>query len=213
MDTKRYYDDIYYTKEGRITKMQGFCVKSVLRERQFILKWALKKMPLSILDLGCGKGHFTDFMESRGYDVTGVDISRVVISQAKKLYPKCKFLIHNLEYSPLQKKYDMIYSTQVIEHIFDLDRFLTNIRNSLDSNGILILATPNVLAPKIRLKMLFGNDSTFRDLAHLRFFSPSHLSEILRKNGFRIRELSGSGKISFLSVNLCGNILVAAEKM
>ena len=166
-----------------------------------------------ILDLGCGKGHFTHYLFSKGYNVTGVDISTKIVNYAKKTYPRCRFLVHNVETTPLKHKYDFIYSMQVLEHIFDLNRFLTNISQALNPKGILILATPNILAPKIRLKVLFGIDSTFRDLAHLRFFSPSHLKEIVIKNGFKIEELTGTGRLSLLSVNLSGNVLLTVSKL
>ena len=50
-------------------------------ERQFE-KFAAKK-PESVLDLACGTGSLTVELAARGYDMTGVDISEEMLSEAR----------------------------------------------------------------------------------------------------------------------------------
>ena len=44
-----------------------------------------------ILDIGSGTGHHVGKLTEKGFDVIGLDISQAMVSQAKNLYPNCKF--------------------------------------------------------------------------------------------------------------------------
>ena len=44
-----------------------------------------------VLDLGCGYGYYTDYFQSVGADVLGVDGSSKMIEIAKNRFPNCSF--------------------------------------------------------------------------------------------------------------------------
>ena len=46
---------------------------------------------LKVLDLGCGYGFYTDYFQSIGADVIGVDGSEKMLKIAEKRYPRCTF--------------------------------------------------------------------------------------------------------------------------
>lgn len=52
-----------------------------------LLKWLLKKFPLagSMLEIGCGTGHFTRWFEDQGMQTTGLDQSRNMIREAQTI--------------------------------------------------------------------------------------------------------------------------------
>jgi len=45
-----------------------------------------------IIDLGCGDGRDTQYLQKKGADVVGIDISRSMINLARKKYPECAFI-------------------------------------------------------------------------------------------------------------------------
>jgi 2-polyprenyl-3-methyl-5-hydroxy-6-metoxy-1,4-benzoquinol methylase len=204
-----YYDRTYYGSDKR--ECRTFQDKAALLERKLILRTIERSGAKTILDVGCGTGNFVSYFTRKGYDITGIDLSSEAISQARKGCPGCSFICHDIMETPFPQKADLVYSTQVIEHIFDVDRFLSHLKSSLNRGGLLIITTPNILAPRIRLGMLVGKDVPFRDLSHIRFFSPSHLKKVMRKNGFRIVSVSGTGRLAFLSADLSGNLRVIAR--
>lgn len=45
-----------------------------------------------VIDLGCGDGRDTEYLRNKGADVVGIDLSKGMISLARKKYPKASFL-------------------------------------------------------------------------------------------------------------------------
>ena len=98
-----------------------------------------------ILDLGCGNGHLVSYLVKNGYDAYGTDASENGVALAKQEYPD-RFFIQDLSTDELpvelQKlKFDTIISTEVIEHLYNPDRFIEFCRNALQKNGELIIST------------------------------------------------------------------------
>lgn len=46
-----------------------------------------------VLDVGCGPGTVTAYLQERGVDVSGVDLSPRMIANAKRLHPDCRFTV------------------------------------------------------------------------------------------------------------------------
>lgn len=47
----------------------------------------------SVLDLGCGTGRATQPLSARGFDVTGVDLSKPMVDEARSIYPRLDFTV------------------------------------------------------------------------------------------------------------------------
>jgi len=62
----------------------------------------------SILDLACGRGRYSLYLSNIGYKVTGIDISKENISEAKKNQShKLNYFLHDMR-QPLNEKFDLI---------------------------------------------------------------------------------------------------------
>jgi SAM-dependent methyltransferase len=46
-----------------------------------------------VLDVGCGPGTVTAYLDDRGVDVSGVDLSPRMIEHARRLHPQCAFSV------------------------------------------------------------------------------------------------------------------------
>ncbi len=166
----------------------------------------------TICDIGCGYGYITSFFSKKGFNVDGLDICEVRIKRAKKLNPGPNYYLHDAENKKLKKKYDAIYAFNLIEHIYEYDEFLKNIYKHLNKNGLVIISTPNALAPRIRFRVLFGIEKCFVSKTHIHFFTIKNLKEIFHNNGFKIYRIFGYGKLAFLSKNLSGNLCMIGIK-
>jgi SAM-dependent methyltransferase len=64
-----------------------------------------------MLDLGCGKGRHSKYLTQKGYDVTGIDLSRSSIREAKKWEtPTLRFYRHDMRDCFGTTCYDYIFS-------------------------------------------------------------------------------------------------------
>jgi len=94
-----------------------------------------------ILEIGCGSGHFRNFIHCKSY--TGLEFSDKAIEQAKKNnlnVIKQDLKEHAVSHS---EKYDVVCYFQVLEHVENPGRFIRNSLSVLKPGGKLILAVPS----------------------------------------------------------------------
>lgn len=98
----------------------------------------------NILDAGCGNGHLLNEIDLSFKDCTlsGSDFSQAGIDYAKTLFPKYSFFKHNL-YKQISDKFDVIFCTEVLEHLEFPETALLNIIDSLNEDGIAIITVPD----------------------------------------------------------------------
>ena len=74
----------------------------------------------TVLDLGCGNGSCSALLHSRGFAVTGCDMSTSGIAFAQRAHPNINFFEHDIS-RPLPAKftghYDAVVSLEVVEHL------------------------------------------------------------------------------------------------
>ena len=73
----------------------------------------------SVLDLGCGMGHYSDYMYKKGFEVLGVDFSSEMIKFAKKINSKIEFIESDIcELSLIKNKvFDGVVIAYVLQHL------------------------------------------------------------------------------------------------
>ncbi len=101
------------------------------------------KIDSKILDLPCGKGRHSVFLNSLGYNVIGADLSENSINHAKQYEnDTLKFVVHDMR-NPLKSKYNAIFNLFTSFGYFDDDltniEVLKNLKNGLKKEGVLII--------------------------------------------------------------------------
>ncbi len=168
-----------------------------------ILKLIEKYCPrqgLSHLDLGCGLGYFMAKMAQRKYKTSGVDISKSFLDIAEKKLKYWNLPYERLIEADLQKyidlpggSYDIITSTDVIEHIGRPKLFLRQIHRLLSREGKVFITTNNFLSIW-GLEKLIKERLFFRKCFHPidNWFTLFSLKKIIEECGFRIIEARGT---------------------
>lgn len=128
----------------------------------------------TVLEIGCSIGGVASLLSERGYDVYASDISKYAVERAKKLSPKVKFYVFDVQKSiPIRKKFDLIISFEVVEHLKNPEQAIENMYNSLSKGGTLVVSTP------------YPYKWIYRDPTHINVKFPIDWVKIMEEVGFK----------------------------
>ncbi len=145
-----------------------------------------------ILDVGCASGYLSKDLKQKDNYVVAVDISENNISKIVNYVDQALVLdIENNNWPEdfIENKFDIIIAAEIIEHIFDQQKFLEKIKVILKTNGFCIMTTPNFLLWNNRLRMLFGQygeKEILYDQSHIHLLSYDGFKKLLAESGFKI---------------------------
>jgi len=107
-----------------------------------LLKKYSHKIPVSLLDMGCGSGGHDIYFEKLGYDVVGVDISKNMIIEARNRESSCEYLHGDVTNIKLDRCFDVVVSLfHVINYQVKTDDLLSmfsNVYDHLNDDGIFL---------------------------------------------------------------------------
>lgn len=159
----------------------------------------------SVFDLGCGNGSLCDGLAKHGFRVGGCDPSESGVAFAKERLPGSCIEVLGVYDDPSllgSKEYDVVVSTEVVEHLFEpraLPRFATRI---LRPGGSLIISTPYHGYVKNLALALMGkwdfHHTPLWDGGHIKFWSRSTLTQLLESEGFQVTRFIGAGRFPYL---------------
>lgn len=116
------------------------------------------------LDVGCRSGYFSKILEEAGYEVTSIDI--------EKKYEKCQIVNVNNPMSYKNNYFDIIWCSEVIEHLDKPQETLIEFKRILNREGKVVLTTPNSQFWVFRILKLFGlPPQKIQRKDHIHFFS------------------------------------------
>jgi len=96
-----------------------------------------------IIDLGCGRGWFSERLQRFGA-VTGIDLSERAIAAARVEHPGITFIAGDVYRHPLpQEHFDLAISQEVIAHVEDQAAYVSRAADVLKRGGYLIVTTGN----------------------------------------------------------------------
>lgn len=157
------------------------------------------------LDLGCGAGRFLTVLEAAGAEAVGADISGRALDRARRVAPRAALL--RLESDGLlpvgHGSIDLVWCSEVIEHVADVGQLLDEVRRVLVPGGRLLLTTPS--HGRLRRTLLAATrfDAHFDPLGqHLRFFSSRSLRHALENSRLEVTRLSVAGGLPLLRETL-----------
>jgi SAM-dependent methyltransferase len=172
------------------------------------------------LDLGCDDGYKTVFRGAKigTSDINGIEVveERMVLAKGKNVKVKESDLNEFFPYE--DESISAITANQVIEHLYDTDKFISEIYRILKKDGYAIISTENasswhnIIALMMGFQMfsltnisnkktgignpfaLHKNETTLSSSwQHLRIFSYQGLIDIFKTHGFTVREIIGAG--------------------
>lgn len=99
----------------------------------------------SVLDFGGGLGYYANAFADHFDKVDLFDLDRVSLEHAQELFPG-RFGLHTTEAGEVpqfDRKYDVIFANQVVEHYTSLDLFFATLHAAAHEDTIIVVTTPN----------------------------------------------------------------------
>ena len=136
-----------------------------------------------LLDFGCGAGLFLELASERGFEGSGVDLSRDAVERARERPSGARAYFGAPVDVPeiAAGGFDVVTMWSVLAHLATPVEDVTMLRSLLTGDGALLILTVN--ANSLLLKANGRRWSGFTP-NHLKFYSPSTLPLLLQRAGF-----------------------------
>jgi SAM-dependent methyltransferase len=182
---RQYYEDLWERLPEDLT------APDFDRRRSFLLE-SLRAGERA-LDLGCGEGGFTAVMAERGAKTVGVEVAQAAIDRAARRHPGLDLRLVPFD-GPLpleDSSFDLVWCSEVIEHVADTAAWLSEVRRVLAPRGRLLITTPS----HGRLRVALGGVDRFSEPLgdHLHLYTRGSLTALLREFGFDSVEVRAVG--------------------
>jgi SAM-dependent methyltransferase len=154
-----------------------------------------------VLDLGCGAGRFVAALRDAGADPVGVELAEAALQRARRNVPGADLrLVAPGGSLPLgHGEVDLVWCSEVLEHVPDTIAFLTEVRRVLRPRGRLLVTVPDHGRVKRTLLALTHYDAHYDPLGeHVRFYTRRSLTRALQATGFEDVLLSPLGGLPLL---------------
>lgn len=186
-DLGRYYesgDYISHTdkKSGLFSIIYQFVRSFTLKNKLSIIdKWHPEKG--SLLDIGAGTGHFLDLAQKKSWKVTGIEPSANARKIAQNKGISFVDSIKDIE----SNSFDVITMWHVLEHVYDLDEQLNQLKRILKKDGTLIVAVPNFRSYDAKYYKRFW--AAFDTPRHLWHFSKKAIRKLFQEKDMEVQEM------------------------
>jgi 2-polyprenyl-3-methyl-5-hydroxy-6-metoxy-1,4-benzoquinol methylase len=183
---KYYHSENYIshsdTQKGIVNKLYH-AVRNIMLKRKcrMIQKSVAGK---NILDIGCGTGYFPHYMQQKGFNASGMEIEPGARKFAADNFGLKVSSPDELLNEKLTGQFDVITLWHVLEHLYDLPRYLNWINNSLKNDGALFIALPNCNSYDAKK---YGQFWAAYDVPrHLWHFNPTTFEKLISQYGFNL---------------------------
>lgn len=173
-DSKRTLFDKLYQLVKRFTLLRKLkFVNSIL-----LLQNSFSRPEKNILDIGAGTGDFLKTCKDNGWNVFGTEPDLNARNIATKKGVVLKEKLSNI--SPV--KFEIITLWHVLEHVKNLEEYITTLKSLLKKNGNLIIAVPNFKSYDAKYYKQFW--AAYDVPRHLWHFSQSGIEKLFKELGF-----------------------------
>ena len=138
-----------------------------------------------VLEVGCGTGTFTSVLSQAFSNLTAIDVSDVLLEEAKKRTPRADFRnedVHRMSFP--DASFDLVVGCSVLHHL-DWNLAVREIARILRPGGRIRFSEPNMLNPQVALQKTWGwLKKRLGDSPDESAFTPGQIRRSLEGAGF-----------------------------
>ena len=177
-DLETYYK-AYYNTPNYMRKRDA----KLRQAKKRIARIAGKKPGARFLDVGCNAGFAVAAAKQAGLDAHGIDLDPEAVKAAQAAWGLELFEAGTIEaYAATGRHADILYTSEVIEHTPEPERFAAAMAQILNPGGTLFLTTP--AADHFAVPRKFTDWNEAKPPIHLILYSREGLRRLLGRHGF-----------------------------
>lgn len=137
------------------------------------------------LDIGSNTGYNTEAARRLGCEAHGLETNPGTVAIARRIFPGCRFHEQSLEQlAATGAKFDLVYCSEVIEHVPDPHSFAAALAAVTAPGGTLFITTPDAAHWRVPADPLAWSEVI--PVQHLRLYDRGNLERLLGEHGFRV---------------------------
>lgn len=175
----------FYADYGKDTHYAKKKDRKISRAKNRIKRFYKKAPGKKLLDVGCNFGFSVKAALDLGLDAYGIDIDPPAIAIANQSFGEGRFESITVEdYATRGEKADMIYTSEVAEHVPDPDSYVRAMSKILNTGGYLFLTTPD--ASHWAVPKVFTQWKEVKPPEHITYYSRKGLKTLLARHGLDV---------------------------
>jgi 2-polyprenyl-3-methyl-5-hydroxy-6-metoxy-1,4-benzoquinol methylase len=215
---KEYYARQYFQQSkgnyrAHYSEKEKRFIESKIRQRAAVVNGLHPgKAKGCMLDVGCGEGFALNYFRKDGWQVTGLDYSDAGM---KTMNPECLDALQTGDLITLLKtqidsgdRYELVWCTNVLEHVIDPPALLTSLRQLVSDDGILVVTVPNDFSQlqQYLINGEFVGEPYWIALPdHLAYFDRDSLESIAAATGWSTHVVLADFPIEWFLLNTSSN--------
>ena len=181
-DKTDYYSN--YSNESRLKKLESLYCSHLNGMKRFI-----GRDSLTILDVGCGLGFFSYFVQKNSptAQITSIDISPEAVNHLKER--GANVILGDILTADLQNgQFDVVYMRELLEHLYEPVKYMRKVKELLKKGGLFFYTTGNTDEIPDMKKWAY-----IRPVGHINYFNPRSVKQLFRNSDLKCypRELFG----------------------
>ncbi len=138
-----------------------------------------------VLDVGCGAGVLSHFLDPDSHDLFGLELSQELAARALRRYRGVAVADLEEPWPLADGCVDVVAARAVLEHVFDYHALLNEANRTLTDGGLLLVEVPNLGYWRELRKLLVGKQPHWaRDMQHVHVWTKRFLCQLLQAHGF-----------------------------
>lgn len=178
----------------------GLIANQYLHPCRLVMKYLPTFSGASVLDWGCGDGHFSFFLLSQGLNVTAYSFNDIgsIASLFNQRFKERFFFRHGETQEPTilpfkEGEFDVIFSMGVLEHVWETGGnelgSLKEIHRSLKPGGkVFVFHFPNRFSWIEMINRACVKMGLFQKYTHGRLYTKKQIEELAAASGFLLRD-------------------------
>ncbi len=137
------------------------------------------------LDFGCGGGFVAYALSFIAKSSSGIDISENAVAYAKQRFKRANYSC--MDFAQLletNEKYDFVYSSEVIEHVSNINLYMKTLAHLVKKGGYAYITTPDLGHPKVPKNIIEW--SMLCPPIHVQHFTQKTVDILFKRHGFKV---------------------------